>query len=49
MAVDDVGDMRVHCGHCCGSLPLSLLWVLLLVVVSNHVGGGSRQEVCTRS
>ena len=45
----DVGDMGAHHGHCCGSLPLSSLWVLLLVVISNCAGGGSRWEVCTRS
>ena len=42
VAVDDVGDVGGCCGHCCSSLPLSLSWVLLLVVVSNCAGGRSR-------
>ena len=49
VAVDDAGDVGACHGHCCSSLPLSSLWVLLLVVVSNCAGGGSRWEVCTRS
>ena len=49
VAVDDVGDMGAHHGGCCGYLPLSLLWVPLLVVISNCVGEESRWEVCTRS
>ena len=47
--MDDVGGVGVCHGCCCGSLPLLSLWVLLLVVISNHVGGGGRQEVHTRS
>ena len=48
VAVDDAGDMGACHGHCCSSLPLSLLWVLLLVVVSNCAGRRSRWEICTR-
>ena len=49
VVVDDVGDVGAHCGGCCGYLLLLSLWVPLLVVISNCVGGESRWEVHTRS